>query len=641
MRKIIAILLSAVMILTAAASLAENDQDRQTVDTVSTASVQGTNGHQPPVMPDPDGGNSQQNGQQPPAMPGGDNNQQNGQQPPAMPGGDNNQQNGQQPPAMPGNDNNQQNGQQPPAMPGNDNNQQNGQQPPAMPNVNEQNQPGNGMVTVQTGNNNGLRMRKEASQDSKILGTFSNGTEVEILEVGDEWVKVRIGDKTGYMMVQFLEGDITASSETQNGQQPPAMPDGGNSQQNGQQPPAMPEGRNNQQNGQQPPEMPGGNAQGGPVGPGGMPGGMPGEPGGMEAPTDYAAATELTENSDSETYTSTADSENAVLVSGSDVTLSNATVSKTGSSNGESADFYGVNATVLAKDGATLTVSGTTVTSDGAHANGIFSYGTGTTVNVSDTTITTTGNNSGGLMTTGGAAMNATNVSVSTSGNSSAAIRSDRGGGTVNAVGGDYATAGVGSPAIYSTADISVSDATLSASNSEAVVIEGGNSVNLTGVDIAGNNATLNGQSTQKTNVLIYQSMSGDASMGASEFTMTEGTMTAETGSMFHVTNTTTTINLENVDFTYASDSSVFLDASADSWGSNGSNGGKVTLNLTNQAISGAILSDSVSSVAVNLDSSSTWTLQGDSYISSFTGDLANVDLNGYTLYIDGVAVTK
>ena len=68
----------------------------------------------------------------------------------------------------------------------------------------------------------------------------------------------------------------------------------------------------------------------------------------MNAPTDYAAATELTENSDSETYTSTADSENAILVSGSEVTLSNATVSKTGSSNGENADFYGVNATVLA-----------------------------------------------------------------------------------------------------------------------------------------------------------------------------------------------------------------------------------------------------------------------------------------------------
>ena len=242
-------------------------------------------------------------------------------------------------------------------------------------------------------------------------------------------------------------------------------------------------------------------------------------------------------------------------------------------------------------------------------------------------------------MTTGGATLNATNLTVSTSGNSSAAIRSDRGGGTVTVTNGTYDTTGVGSPAIYSTANITVSDATLSATNSEAVVIEGGNSVTLENVDITGSNATLNGQSTQKTNVLIYQSMSGDASEGNSSFTMTGGTMTAETGSMFHVTNVTTTINLENVDFSYAADSNVFLDASADSWGSSGKNGGNVTLNLVNQEITGAILSDSVSSVTVNLDSDSTWTLTGDSYVTAFNGDLSNVNLNGYTLYVNGTAV--
>ena len=432
--------------------------------------------------------------------------------------------------------------------------------------------------------------------------------------------------------------------------QPPEMPSGdqNGSQQNGQ-PPQMP-GMNTQNQQGQPPEMPGMNGQnqqGQPPempdgGMGGMPGGQPGGmPGNMNAPTDYAAAATVTESSDGTDYASASDSENAVLVSGSEVTISNATVTKTGSSDGESADFYGINASVLAKDGATLTVEGTTITSDGTHANGIFSYGQGTTVNVIDTSITTAGNNSGGLMTTGGATLNATNVTVSTSGNSSAAIRSDRGGGTVNVDGGSYASSGVGSPAIYSTADISVSNATLSSATSEAVVIEGGNTVNLTDVSISGSNSTLNGQSTVKTNVLIYQSMSGDAADGESAFTMTGGSMVSETGSMFHVTNTTTVINLDHVDFTYAEDSNVFLDASADSWGRTGSNGGNVTLNLTNQSISGAILSDSVSSVSVNLDSNSTWTLQGDSYISGFTGDLANVDLNGYTLYVNGVAVTK
>ena len=103
--------------------------------------------------------------------------------------------------------------------------------------------------------------------------------------------------------------------------------------------------------------------------------------------------------------------------------------------------------------------------------------------------------------------------------------------------------------------------------------------------------------------------------------------------------NTTTTINLENVNFTYASDSNVLLSASADSWGRSGSNGGSVTLNLKNQDITGAILSDSLSSVSVNLDADSTWTLTGDSYVAAFTGDLSQVNLNGYTLYVNGAAV--
>ncbi len=458
------------------------------------------------------------------------------------------------------------------------------------------------------------------------------------------------------------------------GQQPPEMPTDGQHPTDGQQPPEMPTDGQQPGDGQQPPEMPADGqmpASGQRTGlidellsagvitqeeydaisaampadsqmpgmPGeGQNGQMPGMPGDNTS-AEYSAAATVTENVDGATYTSSTDSENAVLVSGDAVEVTHATITKTGSSSGESADFNGVNAAVLAKEGAILSISDTTVTTDGTHANGVFSYGSGTTVNVSNTTITTTGNNSGGLMTTGGATMNADNLTVSTSGNSSAAIRSDRGGGTVNVTSGTYDTTGVGSPAIYSTADITVSDATLSATNSEAVVIEGGNSVTLNDVDITGSNATLNGQSTQKTNVLIYQSMSGDASEGSSSFTMTGGAMTAETGSMFHVTNVTTTITLENVDFTYAEDSSVFLDASADSWGSSGKNGGNVTLNLVDQAITGAITSDSVSSVTVNLDSGSTWTLTGDSYVTAFNGDLSNVDLNGYTLYVNGVAV--
>ena len=466
-----------------------------------------------------------------------------------------------------------------------------GQQPPQMPG--NQKNAGNGQKGRQE---RGMRVRGENNTQAAQQNKSQEQTQTETAQNNPQ-------EQT--------------QTETAQNEQIPTMPDG-------QQPPQMPDG-------QQPPEMPDGQQ------PPQMPGGMPG---GADSYTgEYSAAVTLTEDSANAAYASTADNENAVLVSGNEVTISNASVSKSGSASGDNADFYGINATVLAKDGATLTVDGAEIVSDGAHANGIFSYGSGTTVNVSGTTITTSGNNSGGLMTTGGASLNAENVTVQTSGNSSAAIRSDRGGGTVAVEGGDYSTTGVGSPAIYSTADITVANAKLSASNSEAVVIEGGNSVTLNGVDITGSNKVLNGQSTLKTNVLIYQSMSGDAAEGSSSFTMTGGSMAAETGAMFHVTNVTTTINLENVSFDYAEDSSVFLNASADSWGNAGKNGGNVTLNLVNQEITGAILSDSVSSVAVHMDENSSWTLTGDSSVTEFSGDLSRVNLNGYTLYINGEAV--
>jgi hypothetical protein len=51
----------------------------------------------------------------------------------------------------------------------------------------------------------------------------------------------------------------------------------------------------------------------------------------------------------------------------------------------------------------------------------------------------------------------------------------------------------------------------------------------------------------------------------------------------------------------------------------------------------GAINPDGTESkVAVTLSGNSTWTLTGDSYISSFSGDISDVKTNGYHLYVDG-----
>ena len=354
------------------------------------------------------------------------------------------------------------------------------------------------------------------------------------------------------------------------------------------------------------------------------------------------------------TYTNSTGGANAVCVSGTTKTLKNITVKKTGGSDSEEADFNGTNAAILAKNGAALTIKKAKITTSGKHANAVFSYGSGTTVKISNSTIKTSKDMSGGIMTTGGGTMIAKNLTVKTSGNSSAAIRSDRGGGTVKVSGGTYQTSGVGSPAIYSTADITVKNAKLKATKSEAVVIEGGNSVTLTGDTVIGNNSKLNGQSQVKTNVMIYQSMSGDASGGSSSFTMTKGKMTAKTGCMFYVTNTTTSINLNRV--TFVNKSGTFLTVAAGPWGRSGSNGGNVTLNATKQTIKGKVTVDSSSSLAMNLkksstfrgsisgsgtvnvtiDSGSTWKLTGNSSVKSLSASASSIDLNGYTLTVGG-----
>ena len=358
------------------------------------------------------------------------------------------------------------------------------------------------------------------------------------------------------------------------------------------------------------------------------------------------------------------------------VTISNVNVTKTGDSDGGySTSFYGMNSGILAKSGANLTLKNITVTTDATGANGVFSYGGSattnnsssdeTTVNISDSSITTKKDNSGGIMVTGGGVLNASNLTVSTAGTSSAAIRSDRGGETMNVDGGTYSTSGQGSPTIYSTADITVKNSKLVANASEGIVIEGKNSVTLDNCELNDSNTKLNGLSTTYKNIFLYQSMSGDADTGNSEFTASNSKITTNNGDTFYVTNTSSIITLTNNTIINNDSNGNFLRAKADSWGTSGSNGGNVTLVLNNQSATGNIVIDSVStldmtmksgsyyegtingdnsakSIALKLDSTSKIKLTGDSYVTSLETDdttYSNIDFNGYKLYVNGTAI--
>ncbi len=413
----------------------------------------------------------------------------------------------------------------------------------------------------------------------------------------------------------------------------------------------------------------------------GASGGMGGGFGGSGTVNQGTAANTI--DSDGEyadnSYDSEGEDENALRVDGADVTLSGITVNKSGgaTSNTEDGDFYGMNAALLVTNGANVTITNAEVFSSAQNGNGVFSYGEGTVVNISDSTIRTTADNSGGIQTTGGGTTNASNLTVDTSGSSAAAIRSDRGGGTVNVDGGNYTSNGYNSPAVYSTADITVKNAALTANNSEALVIEGQNSIVLENCDVIGNMSDTEGTSSDENvhNVMIYQSMSGDAEVGQSAFSMKGGSLTSKNGDMFYVTNTQCTLYLSDVTIVNEETEGYLLLISGNSasrgWGSAGRNGAQVDFTADNQVLEGDIAVDTISELAVVLTNGSsltgtiniieneqngtavdnnaavtieagcTWTLTGDCTLTTLENN-GTINYNGYTITLaDGTVLSE
>ena len=439
-------------------------------------------------------------------------------------------------------------------------------------------------------------------------------------------------------------------------------------------PPEKPDGENGAPDGKNPPPDSKGDKPGAPDS--GKNGGF----GGSGKVTQGDSANTITEDStiSGESYSSDGDDENALRIKSANAVLSDISVNKSSgsSSNTEDGDFYGMNAALLATDKASVTIKNAAIKSSARNGNGVFSYGEGTSVNISDSSISTSADNSGGIMTTGGAAMNASDLTVTTSGNSAAAIRSDRGGGTVNVDGGSYTTTGANSPAVYSTADISIKNAELTAKHSEGIVIEGQNSVSLENCTVSGSMDSETSVSAEENTeaVMIYQSMSGDAKTGLSSFSMNGGSLTSENGDVFYVTNTDCTISLKNADI--KNNSTGYLlrvcgNSGKRGWGTAGKNGANVTMTADSENLNGDIAVDTIStldltlkngstltgtvnitdnadggtavdnSINVTIEKGCTWTLTGNCTLTSLDNK-GKINYNGYTITLsDGIVLSK
>jgi hypothetical protein len=369
-----------------------------------------------------------------------------------------------------------------------------------------------------------------------------------------------------------------------------------------------------------------------------------------------------TATSASQTYTASAADTSAVLVTNSGtLTMTDPTISTTGdTSSTDNSSFYGLNAGLLVTTGSTATVTGGTITTTGKGANGAFAYGTGAKLTMTNMTIKCSGDGGHAFMATGAGTVIANNLTMVTTGQSSSVVATDRGSGTITVNGGTITSSGYNSASIYSTGAITVNNATMVANGAEGAVIEGSNTINV-------NNSSMT-VNKEKWGIMVYQSMSGDAEGSSGTITLTGGSFkyTPTAGPLIYSTNATSYVNWNGVAVT--NNSGVLAQAAAGNWGTSGSNGGHLVMVMNGQTLSGAMTADSISSlnvtlknssaltsavntaataktVAITMDATSTWTLAGNSYVTTLADSagvsgstITNITGNGYNLYYDATA---
>lgn len=231
---------------------------------------------------------------------------------------------------------------------------------------------------------------------------------------------------------------------------------------------------------------------------------------------------------------------------------------------------------------------------------------------------------------------------------------------------GTYTSNGQDSPAVYCTADISINNAELTANGSEAVCIEGLNTLRLFDCDLSGNMPD-DERNDNTWTVIVYQSMSGDSEVGNGTFLMKGGTLTSGNGGLFYTTNTECTITLKDVEITATDDCEFLLQCTGNSntrgWGQSGANGSDCLFTAISQELQGDILWDSISdldlyltdgssltgailnnetyaaeggdgSCNVIIDQNSTWTVTGDCQISTLSNAGIITDESGRTVTV-------
>ncbi len=305
-----------------------------------------------------------------------------------------------------------------------------------------------------------------------------------------------------------------------------------------------------------------------------------------------------------------------LVLNGGSLTLKNASITKTGDAGkndskrtsdvSDDYNFYGINSVILVVgENSKASIENCTVSSDCSGANAIFSLDSAV-IDVNYAEINTTGNSSRGVYATNGGTINADHLSITTSGAHCAPVATDRGGGFVTVKNSKLVSSGDGSPNIYSTGEIVVENCIGTSTGSQAAVIEGKNSITMRNCSFTVSGKGNNG-------IMLYQSMSGDAAdsdatASVSTLTMSDTTIDCQLDApVFYITNTSSVINL-NGGNTIKAKSGELVSAATGRWGRDGSNGGKLTMNISGESFNDTASADDISSISINLSNGAKFT---------------------------------
>lgn len=391
-----------------------------------------------------------------------------------------------------------------------------------------------------------------------------------------------------------------------------------------------------------------------------LPSASPGEANGAGA---YTIAADVSESK--KTYYSEKADENALRVeNGAIAGVDGASIEKR-AGDATSLDNvlqYGLNTAVLARANAQLLLVNSEVTASALGAGGAFAYGG--RVQLESSVVRATGASSFALAASGRGSISTKESNLSTQGASSPAVIAGTDG-ELFLEGGMAATGGEASPVVFARGSVTANNATLRANNSEAIAVNGG-SVTLSDCAVSGRmpDAAVTGTKLSPYCVALYQD--GGANGALSAFSMTRGALSAIRGDLFFVTNTGASIYLEGVSLSLAEGRALLRISGNDGsrgWGEAGRNGANCAVIAKNQQLVGDIIVDELSSVSltlrgttaytgtintantaraakVTLEDGATWTLTGNAYLTAFTGRVSGIVTNGYTVYVNGVALT-